>query len=180
MQQLAGLRSLYALQVLFQHRDVCNSMLRELRLCIVDNVVHCPVLHVEYVALCSSVHGLTANSVTQLKRNIRKSHVPAYVDEQSNYRRRRRSPNKLSSSSTSSTGWYIKGKGKAKSSYHTLEADVDQGESNFDEAPLWTPDESDEDDNYASGNASIVDDGLRVCDIVGVKMWEKEIWELSL
>jgi hypothetical protein len=181
MQQLAGLRSLYALQVLFQHRDVCNSMLRELRLCIVDNAVHCPGLRVEYVALCLSVHGLAANSVTQLKRNIRKSHVPAYVDEQSDlYRRRRRSANKLSSSSTSSVGWDIKGKGKAKSSYHALEADLDQGESNFDEMPLWTPDESDEDDNYAAGNASIVDDGLRVSDIVGVKMWEKEIWELSI
>jgi hypothetical protein len=182
MQCIGDLRSLSALQVLFHHHDNCDSMLREIRLCIIDNIVQCPVFNVEYIAVCFAMHGLASNSVSQLRRKIRPR---AQVAHDASSRCASQSPGNSSDKpglgSAFGASWDIKGKGRVtKSTSQGMVIDPEQADSNFDDKTPWNSDDSDEDDECSGYDSSIVNTFTSVSDVVGVKMWEKEVWDLSL
>ncbi|KAL1998909.1 hypothetical protein VTN02DRAFT_5395 [Thermoascus thermophilus] len=165
MQRIRGLRSLIALQVFFTHTaDTCNSMLRELRCCAIDNIVHCPTLLVEYVAICYTMKasGPTSNSVTLMKR---KPHGAE-----------RRSATRRQIHLNMSTECDGKGKGKANSTSLVS----DEGSLSPSSDSVWTPDDSEDEDERPQEGNLWVKTGLKLKDVTGIKMWEKEIWDLRL
>jgi hypothetical protein len=182
MQHMAGLRSLSALQILFHHRDHCESMLREIRLCIIDNIVQCSALKVEYVAVCLAINGLAANFVAQLKRRAASTtRVGGDVAAESIFQLHRNSLDTPGPGPSSNPTWDIKGKGKAKSNCQGADMDIEhEEEPALNDKMPWTSDDSDEDGDFTESDTPIVNDGLAVSEIVGVKMWERETWGLSL
>ncbi|KAI9932154.1 hypothetical protein MW887_009663 [Aspergillus wentii] len=135
LQQLGGLRSLKALQVFYFHPDMCNSMLRELRTCIINHILHFRFLRTEYVAMCYSLGGPTQNNAIQLKTKL----------------------------------------GRVTTA--TQMQDPKSVDDNFSSPGTH-------DGRSASTSPSEMEvfmrDGIKVTDIAGVKMWEKEIWALKL
>ncbi|KAL1962550.1 hypothetical protein VTN77DRAFT_9425 [Rasamsonia byssochlamydoides] len=163
MQQISGLRSLFALQILFHghSRDGYNNRLvREMRYSIADTIVHCPSLPVEYVGVCCAMNVPGSDSVTQMRRTVRKPRAAA-----------------LQTASRSTTKTDIKEKGKA--SRGDLESDHDGGpvQELLDE---WAIEDSEEELEYWEENSPIVKTDVKMGDVVGVKMWEREIWRLRL
>lgn len=176
MQRISGLRSLVALQIFFFQPDSCSAALREIRFSVIDNILQCPELRVEYVAVCYSIHGPSSNSVTQL---IRTRDGPS--DERDKPTHAQMQPNPGSASASSMD---VKGKEKSSDNATTLfPLSTTHSAFNLGEETVYTSDESDADwfapDQFEESRVS-VRDFLTLRDVVGIKMWEKEIWSLKL
>jgi hypothetical protein len=156
MQHIGRLHSLVALQINFVHNDNCPSVLREIRSCAIDNIMHFPHLKVQYVAVGHTIHGnLTSILAKLVKKPTRKT--PAMSSRSS-----------ISSASTGS--WETKGKRKGKG----------KEIAGTDAEPSWYPSDSD-DDLGGFNEASVrVIDNFKPTDADGIKMWQKEIWGLRL
>lgn len=120
-----------------------------MRSCVIDNIMHCPHLKVEYVAVGHRANGnLTSNVAKLLRIFTRWAPDP-------------------SSKPVNLPGSKGKGKGKADEIGTTAE------QSSFP---------SDSEDDLKPFNRAFlrVVDNLKPTDITGIKMWEKEIWELRI
>ncbi|PYI04164.1 hypothetical protein BO78DRAFT_320995 [Aspergillus sclerotiicarbonarius CBS 121057] len=84
VEQIGGLSSLKALQILWYRADMCTTVLREVQYTLVDSILHFPHLRLEYVALCYNMHGPIANAAIQIKSRIKhlaKAATRGRVDE---------------------------------------------------------------------------------------------------
>lgn len=154
MQHIGRLHSLAALQINFVHTDNCASVLREIRSCAVDNIMHFPHLKVEYVAVGHTIHGNMASSLAKLTRKSSRG---------------RRAPNsKLNANVESTKIRDTKEKGKGKEATATNA-----------ELP-WAPSDSDDDFGPFNVVSVRVIENFKPADVTGIKMWEKEIWGMRL
>lgn len=156
MQHIGRLHSLVALQINFVHNDNCPSVLREIRSCAIDNIMHFPHLQVEYVAVGHTIHGnLTSVMAKLVKKSARQT--PA-------------TSSRSSISSVSTGSWDIKEKGRRKG----------KEVAGANAEPSWCS--SDSEDDFGNFNQAPVRvlDNFKPTDAVGIKMWEKEIWGLRL
>lgn len=162
MQHISRLRSLFALQILFhaQNRDI--HVVREMRLSIADTIVHCPTIPVEYVGFCYAVNVPGFDIVTQLRRTVRKPRVEPQT-----------------AIISSRAGTDIKGKGKANADVEP-DHDDDVGPIIEDFLDEWAIEDSDDELVNWEENSPIVKMDVKMSDIVGVKMWDREIWRLKL
>lgn len=154
MQRIGRLHSLAALQINFVHTDNCSSVLREIRSCAIDNIMHFPRLKVEYVAVGHTIHGNLTSNLAKLTRKPN-----------------RRAPPSSSNPDTNCGSTEIgdpKGKGKRKEATATNT-----------EQP-WPS--SDSDDDFGTFNVVSVRliENFKPADVTGIKMWEKEIWGMRL
>lgn len=151
MQGISGLRALIALQLYFFKSDSCRWVLRELRFCVVDHILHHSTLRLKYVAVCHPEH--RSPVVSQL---IRKPCQQSSAGDTSEPRGQGLSNiNPTSASSSSLTT------------------------STLHEQPGDTSDESDDGTDPSSSPQMYVK-SLRLQEVIGIKMWEKEIWNLKL
>lgn len=130
-------------------------MLRELRSCVVDHVLHFAHLHVEYVSMCYSVHGPVHNYAVHIM-------YPSRVGLD---------PRALKRSMTSCS------LGAAEKKNVTIPFTADTSTSNSSPEGCHS-----DDDNVIGegGRINMIIKGVRIRDIVGIKMWEKEIWSMKL
>ncbi|PGH15918.1 hypothetical protein AJ79_02085 [Helicocarpus griseus UAMH5409] len=155
MQHLSGLRSLHALHILFSQNDYCTSILREIKQCAVDSVIQRPQLKVTYIAVSYALNGPSATTVSRLNRRPRPPGNKKWqIDMHS------------SDSGPSSSA---KGKGKAVEGADSRSFATNE--------TFWAVDDSDDDSD--DGRVT-VSDGLKIRDVTGVKVWQKEIWDLRL
>ena len=120
--------------------------------------MHFPYLRVKYVAMCYSVHGPIHNQALCITKAPRFGFDLDVL--------------KIHDLDLSETGL----SGKLKSSFAPL---ADPSVSVSSPSDLVTPDESDY-SNEQPGRFNIVIKGIRLRDISGIKMWEKEIWGIKL
>ena len=157
MQNIGRLRSLVALQIIFTHNDNCGSVLREIRSCAIDNILHFPHLQIQYVAVGHVMHGTLTTIMAKL---VKKSS-----------RQQKGMSARSSISSMSTVSWNTKGKGKGKGK-EVAAANT--------ESPWTTPSDSDDDfEGFTEPSVRVIDN-FKPLDATGIKMWEKEIWGLRL
>ena len=137
MQDIKGLHSLVALQIFYHHTDTYPTILRELRSCVVDNILQFEHLRIEYVAMCYSVHGPGQNSAVQITY-----------------------PSPLG------VGFYASQQNMTSNNVGTAA-----------KKKFVVPDD---DNEIGDGPVNMVIKGIKIREIVGIKMWEKEIWTMKL
>lgn len=147
-----------ALQIFYYHPDRCISILRELRSSIVDHIMHFPHLRVKYVAMCYSVHGPIHNQALHITT------PPRF--EFDSY------PLRINDLSGSDTGHLVKGK-------PIFVPPPDSSTSTSSSSEMPSPYDSD-DPVEQPGRVNVIVKGIRLRDISGIKMWEKEIWSMKL
>ncbi|OJD20324.1 hypothetical protein ACJ73_08342 [Blastomyces percursus] len=183
MLNMHGLRSLRVLHILFSQNDSCLGMLREIRLCAIDIVIQSPHLKVEYVAVSYAVKEPRANSVSRLEYHPACSSSPSKIgsknmhslyDEDADEDRNGvgngfgHLPSSIARHASSSL------KGKEKEVHFPWESEE---EHSYDDDY-----EDYEDDGVEEGSHGdvTVHDGLKFHDVTGIKVWQKEIWDLKL
>lgn len=179
MQNLSGLKSLYALHILhFRSDDTCIWVFRELRRFIVDNVAQHPDLSLEYLAL--------KDSISQLARNLKApSTVSATKPKKSNSKQKASGtghdimPKGTGAASAGGAGTMS---GKEPMSDNNGTADVAAGGSEHadDDEADDVNDEDDEDEDededfLANGLKIDTIDGYRFPDLPEVKIFSREI-----
>lgn len=160
MQNLSGLRSLVALHIFYTKSDICNAILRELRSCAVDNILHYPMLRIEYVGMSSLGADPSYGVVTQLARRPHQSPKTARTPEPQRGLRgsRSRANSGYVSSHSSSSG--------SNTIYEDLGYVSGESESELD---------------YVVGPLKVFEtSGVALRDIFGIKIWEEGIWRLRL
>ncbi|KLJ08112.1 hypothetical protein EMPG_16455 [Blastomyces silverae] len=181
MLNMHGLRSLRVLHILVTENDYCPGILREIRLCAIDNVIQSH-MKVEYVAVSYGVKEPAANSISRLEhrsacsssrsKNGSKNFHSRYDEDADEDR------NGVGNGFghfPSSTARHASGslKGKEKEVHFSW---FNEEENSYDEDY-----EDCEDDEEEVGHGEVtVHDGLKFHDVTGVKVWQKEIWNLKL
>ncbi|KKZ62455.1 hypothetical protein EMCG_03118 [[Emmonsia] crescens] len=175
MQHLNGLRSLRVLHILFTQNDYCTGVLREIRLCATDSIIQRPYLQVEYIAVSYSMNGPTATAVSRLERSrpcpfSRSKAGSKKVDSRVDRDEGENGDGDedrfdLPSPAARRAAGSLKGKGKdGHVSWESEEEDT-----------------HDEDDGEEEGQGQVtVHDGVKLRDVTGVKVWQKEMWDLRL
>ncbi|OJD18502.1 hypothetical protein AJ78_01491 [Emergomyces pasteurianus Ep9510] len=169
MQHLNGLRSLQALHILFTQSDYCPSVLREIRMCAADSVIQRPYLQVEFIAVSYAMNGPTATAVSRLERSPpcpssrskdgnKKMDTLFYEDDDADAN--------VDATSRRAPGNF---KGKGKEVHVSWE--VDGSEDN---------DDDEEEEEEGKQGQVTVHDGVKFRDVTGVKVWQKEVWDLKL
>ena len=178
MQNLAGLKSLYALHILhFRSDDTCIWVFRELRRFIVDNVSQHPSLPLEYLALKDSVSQLarrvkapsTATATTKKKKSAQKDGEGAKDVVGT-------SP----SAGTASTGGSgnVASAGESKSDNGvTDDVAAAAADNDNDDVDADDEEEDDDDDEVFLCNGLNIDtiDGYRFSDLPEIKIFSREI-----
>jgi hypothetical protein len=157
MQHIGRLHSLVALQINFIHNDNCPSVLREIRSCAIDNILHFPHLRIQYVAVGHVMHGTLTTTMAKLVKK-------------SNWQQKAKSA-KSSPSSMSTVSWNAKGKGKGKGK--------EVAGTNADSSWTTPSDSDDEFGGFIEPSVRVIDN-FKPIDATGIKMWEKETWGLRL
>lgn len=130
-------------------------MLRELRSCVVDHILHFAHLRVEYVSMCYSAHRPVHNYAVHIM-------YPSRIGLDHHALKRSMTPYNL---------------GAPEKKKLAISSTAETSASNS--SPEGCPSD---DDNVIGegGRPSMVIKGVRIRDIVGIKMWEKEIWSMKL
>lgn len=159
MQQISGLRSLHALQILFHNsRGVsAASLVREMRHSIADTLMHCP-LPVEYLGVCYAMNVPSSDYVTWLKRTGHKPHAAPQT------------------APWSKTWVDLKGKVRV-GEVRELNRRVGAMQELLAE---WAVEDSDEELENWRASLPIMKTEVKMSDVVGVKMWEREVWGMRL
>lgn len=185
MQHLNGLRSLRVLHILFVQSDYCAGILREIRYCAIDSIIRCPSLQIEYIAVSYALNGPAGTSISRLEYN------PSWHSARSKTNKRMsdsrldedRDRNEEANGSGGSFDWHspftgrhTSGalKGKGKEAHFSWMANGSDGEDSYDE-----DDDGDDEEEEWHGKVT-VHDGVKFRDITGVKVWQKEMWDLRL
>ncbi|PGH28134.1 hypothetical protein AJ80_00024 [Polytolypa hystricis UAMH7299] len=157
MHHISGLRSLLVFHILFAQNDYCPGILREIRLCAIDNIIQCPHLKIQYVAVSYGTNKPVVTSVSKLVRE-----KPASTPEQIN-------------------GYSFKDrKGKGKAVQFAADHDTfSPSPGSIDLAPLDDSASGDEFDSSERTKITVVD-GVKFRDAIGIKVWDKDIWGLKL
>lgn len=140
-------------------------MAQELRYSIADTVVHCPVLSVRYVSVFPSPmtmnRGVAPHLVTEFKKT-RPSHSPGVSSYVRGYTNNKGFVEQERPSSGLGVLPNKKTPGNAQEAYSV------QDESSDDEPDL------------PPTQTCIAGHDVRLCDVIGVKMWERESWAMKL
>lgn len=156
MQEISGLRSLIALQIFYHHSDKCLTMLRELRSCVVDHILHFSHLRIQYVSMCYSVHGPIHNYAVHIMTPFRIGLNPCAF-----------------TGGVSPTVMAAVAKGKTN-----IIPTAEQSPST--PSPMEQSPEDSDGEVRQVGRLNMVIKGVKIHDISGIKMWEKENWSVKL
>jgi hypothetical protein len=155
MQDITGLRALKALQVLYHNPKASPMVLRELHKCILDHIVHFAHLRIEYVAMGYMAHGPVDNDVAHILYPSRLGLDICALERIVNADQ-------------------VDTSGKRKSAV-PLAFKGPSSELSLDELT------SDENNVFGTGGRmNKVIKGLKLSDIAGIKMWEKDTWNMRL
>ncbi|WEW54863.1 hypothetical protein PRK78_000289 [Emydomyces testavorans] len=161
MHYIQHLRSLVALHILFFNSEYCAALLREIRLCAIDNIIHFPSLKVQYVAVSHMVNGPVATKASRIVKAL----LPAKLDSM---KLDVVTMSVLSKVLLSSTSKNIKVKPIPAGGSQSFPA-----EGSLNAVP-WV-DDSDDDFSGLSQWTLLVD-AIELHDTIGIKVWQREIY----
>ncbi|KAI1926055.1 hypothetical protein LOZ12_000518 [Ophidiomyces ophidiicola] len=155
MHYVQFLRSLVALHVLFSNDEFCTSLLNEIRLCAIDNILHFPALNIQYIAVSHASNGPVGTKACQIVKNVAKLEQGFNID------------NTISPLSEV----LLDSAQNSKKEQHGL------SESSLNPAP--SVDESEEDTPITTPQTLTIT-SIDLHNIIGVKIWEKKFYYSTL
>ncbi|PGH02837.1 hypothetical protein GX51_04449 [Blastomyces parvus] len=187
MQNMHGLRSLRVLHVLFTQNDYCIGMLREIRLCAIDNVIQSAHMKVEYIAVS---YALKEPTTTYISRLEHRPACPSYHPkngsknvhsgfDEDNDGDGNGVLNGYSGSPSECLAYKTSRSLKGKEKEVHLSWGFDE-ENSYDEEDDDDDEEEEEEEEELGHGRVTVHEGLKFYDVTGVKVWEKDVWALKL